>query len=243
MTLSFSAILVCVALVIYIYDSVVFLYLDEGILTRDLRGQFTYDFATNRFVVLGKLLIIQNLLAPYRPVFRLSWAPPANGVYERSNANNVRRISGRLLRLAPFVWVMSVSLFIAVPVGMLILHNWGVVILALAEFYLSAIIVIIMMVVQRKSLEITLKDIASVSLESLICPPCGLNIIRKVSWRIKLNGNIVNLSNRLMTDNNYRACLQELNQKIDRELESLDEKDELFNRFNSYKARVRKELS
>lgn len=242
MTLSFSVLIMLIAVIIYIYDSAVFMYSDELLLARNLNGRYQCDFANHHFVMVGKLLVIQNLLLPHRPAFRVSWAPRASHAIQAGNARRVRRVSNRLLMLAPFIWLMAAALFVVAPFGLLIVHKWIIVGLALAEYYVALGLFVTILMFNNRYLQLKGSEILAITFESIVCPPCGLNFIRKISWRLRLDDDFISLSRKIMSSARYKASLQSLQSKIDQELGDLDREDPRFSILTEYNDRVRREL-
>ena len=243
MTLSFSVLIMLVAALIYIYDSAVFIYSDELILTRDMSGRFSCDFADHRFVMVGKFLVIQNLMHPHRPAFRVSWANRVTQADQAGNSKLVRRVSNRLLMLAPLIWLMAAALFIVAPFGLFVVHKWLVVGLALAEYYVGLGLFVTILLLNNKYLKLKVSEILAITFESIICPPCGLNIARKITWRIRLDDDLIFLSRKLMSNVRHKASLQRLKSRIDLELGDLEQEDPRFLALSKYNDRVRRELS
>jgi hypothetical protein len=161
----------------YLYDSALLLYHDE-VAFETRRGAIV---AGGLLLELGgRLLYVPNPLTPHRPLYRLNWlaapGPDADG-----GAASLRRLAGRLSVLAPWSLLLLALFFVGLP-ACLWLSGTHVVLLAwLAAMYGSVLAMLGVAVLQRRRLALTNRQLWSLARDALLCPPFGLNMLRKIS--------------------------------------------------------------
>jgi hypothetical protein len=79
-----EALLIAIVVGLYVYDAGVWLYGNEAVLTVGRRGQWKAGFAGRFGTWRGRQLFLPNLVAPWRPAFKLVWqyAAPAHSQHD-----------------------------------------------------------------------------------------------------------------------------------------------------------------
>src|SRR5258706_16411317 len=100
-----GALLMAVVIGLYLYDSTLLLYCNEGVLTPRGKADWSVGFGSDHARILGKEVFIPNPFLPHRPLFRLSWRWEGNSSEEEENWTAHKTSLGPM---APMVWGMAV---------------------------------------------------------------------------------------------------------------------------------------
>ena len=80
--LSVEVQLIGLILALYLHDSILLLYSNEGVLTSSGSGRWKLGLGFSNTHIFGKELYLPNLLTVYRPMYRMRWefeAEPPDG--------------------------------------------------------------------------------------------------------------------------------------------------------------------
>src|SRR5690349_2199592 len=141
---------------LYIYDSALLLYSNEGILIPKGKDQWLICFGSDKTGVRNKELFLPNPFLPNRPLFRLSWQ--FEGEDEGEDEGENRMWSPPLKVFAPMVsltWVMFFALFFFLPIGLFTKFGDKSLLLAGLLLYFSMISVLVFIWCQRTSLNLS----------------------------------------------------------------------------------------
>jgi hypothetical protein len=211
--------LIAGAVGLYLYDSALLLYFDEGILTPAGRGRWRVKFATDKLRLMGKGLFLPNPLALHRPLFRLSWrfpSPPS-----RVDAQWMARRS--LFRpLAPAVWAMTLALFVLLPLGLFRLGHQAL-LLAGVLLYASIAAALLWTGLHRARLGLSAGRFAALAFESLACPPFALNLVRRISSAMPIDEDLVRVARALQAPQDWQAARGEFVARLDLEIDCEEE--------------------
>jgi hypothetical protein len=208
--------LLVVALALYLYDSIVLLDPDEGVLTPKFGG---WEVSLGSKVQWrGKDLFLPSPLFPYRPVFRARWS---FAQVEQAGAPNWAENETLLRPLAPLVVGMAFALFVVFPLG---LFRYGdlVVLAAIAMLYLNIIGALIWLAFNRKVLGLSRGRVAGLGIEALVCSPFGLNLIRKISADMPVNEDLVHAARRLQSKDDWDVTRMKFALRIEDEIGAED---------------------
>lgn len=240
MILSPEALLLLVALGIYLFDSALLLYRNEAVMYPRRGGPFRVAFGSQNAQLFGKTVFLPNPLRPERPIYRLVWAtkPPA---VVPNNAQRDWDHREELAVLAPFVWSMFVALFLVLPAGLLTRLGHAVVFAALILLYLNAAVALILLFRRRARLELTGKRFAALAFEALVCIPCAINLVRKVSLGIAVREDLLEAGKRLMSPDDYRHLVELVAAQITEDAELEEEGSTRRRELEDYRASLSKE--
>lgn len=212
--------LMAVAAGLYVYDSSLLLYSNEGILTRKGRRDWHVSFGSNQFRLMGKEVYVPNPLFPHRPLYRLLWdAQREPGTVDDSW--DARRALFR--PLMPLVWGMAVAVFVLLPLGFFTRLGEPMLIAALIVLYLNIIATLTWLGINRSAYGLSRKRLLVLAFESLVCSPLALNLIRKVSTGIPIDEDLVTVAQQLQSPANWNASRMAIVVRLDEELEFEDE--------------------
>lgn len=204
---------------LYLCDSALLLYRDEGLLARAGRGRWQVLFASDRFHLMGRGVFLPNPLLPHRPLFRLDWRfpSPASRVDDQWSAR------AALYRpLAPAVWGMAAGLFVLLPLGLFRLGEPAL-LAALLVLYASIAAALVWTLIHRARLGVSARRCATLALESLLCPPFALNLVRKLSAAMSIRADLVQVARALQAPRDWEAARLEFVARLDEEIDAEEE--------------------
>jgi hypothetical protein len=206
--------LVLLAAGLYLYDSALLLYADEGVVSTVGRAGWTVRFGPG-IQIRGRYLYIPSPLMPHRPIFRLVWKPETTAAADR------RWTERRALfePLVPLVWGMLASIFVLLPAGLFLRLGDAMLLATLAFLYLNIVALLGWIALKRASFGLTRKRFAALAFEALICSPFALNLVRKISAEMPVDENLVEAARRLQQTHDWEASRRQIIARIDEELD------------------------
>lgn len=174
--MSYEAELLALAALLYLFDSSVLLYSNEGVLTCDRVGRWSVSTGWIGFVLAGRSLCMLNPFTPHRPSFRLHWD------FSALPAGDPRwsELAKPLMRLKYMTLAAAVALFVMLPIGLLTALGFYAVIPAVVVLYGSLVWALIRLY-RQKILLGRGKRFLGFAFECLACPPFGVNMIRRIT--------------------------------------------------------------
>ena len=207
------------AAALYLVDSVLLLYFDEGVLTPAGRRGWRVYFATDKLHVMGRGVFLPNPLLPHRALFRLGWRFPT----PRGALGPQWQARRALFRpLAPAVWGMALALFVVLPLGLFRLGDAAVLAAAML-FYLSLLAGLAWVGLNRARLGLTAGRFVGLAFECLICPPFALNLARKLSATMPIHEDLVRVARALQAPRDWDAARREFVARLDQAIEGESE--------------------
>lgn len=180
MNLSVELQLLAVAIGLYVFDSMLLLFPNEGVLTSIGRNKWRIAFGSDNTRVRGKEILFPNLFLPHRPIFKLSWD------YEGADPSKLIDIDWVAQKelfknLTVPIYAIGFAQFILFPYVIFFFLTDLSIIIAIAYLYGSILIALIMIYRKRQIFHISKKKFYSLSFECLVCPPVAFNLVRKIS--------------------------------------------------------------
>ena len=201
---------------LYLYDSALLLYRNEGILRPDSNGNWAVQFGFDDTRILGKDIYIPNPFLPHRPLFRLSWAfAGAAGEAGENWAADREAFAA----LAPMVWGVAIALFVCLPLGFFTPLADKMLVSGIVLLYLSIFAALLWVWLHRQVLHVSEKRFAGIAFECVVCPPFALNLIRGISLKIPVGEDLVHASRRLQNPGEWRATCDRFLKRLDEEME------------------------
>ncbi len=209
------------AALLYVYDSALLLFVNEGTLTTCRKG-WSVKTANSGFTIRGKNLFFPNLLLPHRPVFRLSW--------NYKNPTSTSKVTwGKEKSLysafIPMVYAMAITLFCTLPAVLFFNRSDIALLSCLVLIYLTSALTGVVLFLLRKRLQLTRSKCWSIFLECLLCPPLTINVIRKISTQKVLHSSLVAAGVSLLEKEDWLHLRDELIAQIDNEIEHANEQE------------------
>jgi hypothetical protein len=176
------------AIAFYLYDSLLWLYGDELVL---IRRAHRWDHAAGPDRLLfRRRLYLPNPLTPQRPLWRACWS----GFARRDRFTDLSALAGLELTLRPLrvlVTLLWLLIVVALPVMALSGAQPAIVLALLAAVYSVAAMMVGWLWRQRATLGLSARSCRALSFDALACPPFAINLIRKISLRTTINGELM----------------------------------------------------
>lgn len=204
------------AVALYLYDSSLLLYANEGIVTT--RGGSGWRVAFGSGIELrGKDLFVPAPLFPHRPVFRLTWDVAAAG---RGAADAGWTAQRALLKpLALPIWGMAAALFALLPLGLFTRLGDRMLLAALVVLYASVLAALGWLAFTRARIHLAPRRLAHLAFEALVCPPFALNLARKISAEVPVEEDLVSAARRLLPAEDWAVARGAFLARADEEIE------------------------
>ncbi|HEX7769104.1 MAG TPA: hypothetical protein VF422_03650 [Dokdonella sp.] len=176
--------LAAVVILIYLFDGLVLLHVNEAILEHGRNRRIR--FGSVQPWIAGRRLLVLSPLRPFATAWRFGWGvrdtlePPA-GTDDARAVLDAR--AGVIARLAPFVGVVWVLVLLATPTALLAATIPAFVLVA-ACAWLSVWVLVARLASLRAELGLSWGAFGLVALECVVCPPVAANLPRKLSMRL-----------------------------------------------------------
>ena len=227
---------------IYIYDSTYLLYRNEAIVIAKFRNRFAIKLGSPSYTLFGRCVYIPNPLFAHRPIYRILWDAGNTGASLGSSCiNEIGKF--KLLKLAPCMWLMLFASFVLLPIGFYVSHGLYLVIGVVVYFYLTIILLIVFLAIDKKILGINTIHFIGICFESLVCAPCALNIIKKSASANRVRADLIQLSRGLLSPSNLADFYHEFLTNIDAQLMVEQEGSSRYERLKTYRQTVMSQIA
>ena len=230
-----EVLLMILVVALYLYDSMMLLYCNEGVLVPVRRG-WAVRFGFHEPRIRRKELFIPPPWLLHRPMFRLSW-PFEGGPAAVTPEDWQARMKVPLPMIA-LVWLMAVALFVMLPLGFFTTLSHGMLLAAVVLLYLSIIVLLTYMGLNRARLKLTGKQIGKYAFEFLTCPPFALNAIHAISLSQPVGEDLITAARRMQDPLRWTETRQQLVLRLDEEIEIEDEGSERMARLQAHRLRL-----
>jgi len=231
MSLSAELQLFMLAVGLYVFDSMLLLFPNEGILTPVGKSRWHVAFGSDNTRMGGKEVLFPNLFLLHRPIFRLSW--DCEGVAQQDQPtsfdwNKHREIFRGLI--FP-VYCIGIAQFLVFPYVIFFFLTDLSIVLFLAYLYGSIFIALFLVYRKREGFHLSKKKFLSLGFECVVCPPVAVNLIRKISVGIPdLVQDLLVVSQTLLEGEDWNRTRDQF---ISRLSEAIDFEDENTPRFKN----------
>lgn len=235
MSFSFEALLVLGIIGFYLYDSMILLRYDEVVFSESF-GRWTFSHPDNNLRVRHKALFLPNPFTPFKPMFRVAWSPNDLPLAE-GNTAELLQVVGLTRPLGVVVMLLLAEMLFVVPAVIFTLGTGPLFLGALAAVYLTVLLALGLVYVNRAGLALSNKRFASLAFDSLACPPFAINLLRKITLTKAAGLNPVAYAHQHFT----KECFADLASKIKERLaEEIDyeEDPEQSNALQAYRDRL-----
>jgi hypothetical protein len=218
-----EALLVLLAVGLYLYDSALLLHINEGVIAPKRGGGWQVRFGSSQLCLRGKELRVPSPFLPHRPEFRLVW-----GLRSKSMAaDSVWEARRELFKpLAPLVWAMACALFVFLPLGLFsVLGDW-ILLAAIGVLYPSIAAALVWLGMKRKELRMSARQLSRLAFELLVCPPFAINVIRRVSAEMPLDSDLMAVARQLQDPADWHATRKAFIARLDEQIDAEDENSE-----------------
>lgn len=232
MPLQDEVLLMILVVALYLYDSMMLLYCNEGILIPAGRTwKVRFGFREPR--IRGKELFIPAPWLPNRPMFRLAWR--FEGIQPQPGVENWQARRKVPLPMVTLVWSMAVALFVMLPLGFFTRLGHGMLLAAVVLLYLSIVSLLAYMWSHGDEMNLTKKQVGKFAFEYLTCPPFALNVVRTLSSSQKVGEDLVTAARRLQDLNGQAKTRQQLILRLDEEIELEEEGTERMAKLQAHR--------
>lgn len=203
---------------LYLYDSLLLLYCNEAVLFR--RGnRWQVGFGSPRLNLGGRELYLPNPLTPHRSIYRLRWW--SEGPATAPSATDWETLAQRFSPLTPFLAGIALALFVLLPLGLFTRLGDAMILGALACLYANILAALAWVGLRRQRHGLSRGALVAIALECLICPPCALNLVRKLSLRATPGDTLLPVARKLQKAEDLAltcaACIARLDEEIEGE--------------------------
>lgn len=188
-----------------------------------------------------RLMLLLPLMLPFFPAFKFSWDASPGRDRATNTANFIKQCSVNdvlLAALSPVTVFIGIGVFLAVPVGLYFLPT--VSFLALIVFiYLGIIYLLIRLWAIRESCGLSKEKFFALTFESLACPPCAVNLLRKVSLHLPQVLDLVDFIEQALPLNEQQDVVRRVIKRVDDRLLAEEPDSPRAERLRSYVTELR----
>lgn len=211
MNLDAETMLALVIWAFYIQDSVLLLHFDDLLVSGGRRGWRAWTGSD--LEMRGRFLFVPAPFLPALTIYRASWLTPETGAVDNPNA---------LLKFSRLLWPLRVGCSL-VGVSLLIVVPWimltsGDAVLLLVALCISTAVTLLMLthlLANRRRLDLGVRALAVMTVESLLCPPYAINLYRKMCIRRGFRGDPVIFAAKAMDTNAQRELYEAIQKRLD----------------------------
>jgi hypothetical protein len=184
----FEVLLPIGAIGLYLFDSAALLYGNEVIFTLQ-SGRWKWS-GGSELILRGRRLYLPNPFTPQPLSLRACWSE--NRLDQV--ADNIAKIAALRRKLRPLGildQLLLILLVFAMPAVIEFLGTGPALLVVFAACYLTVLVMIGLLYTQRAHLGLSTRQLLALSLDSVLCPPFAINLVRKIGLRQNLAGDAV----------------------------------------------------
>ena len=218
---------------LYLYESSVLLYCNQAVLSPIRANDWRVQFGLKHLNIRGKELCFAQLLMPWRPLFVLTWRFEGRASSKQETGPQTEQPEAAARApwqpppaasyqiLIPIVWWLSIATFIVLPLGLFTSLGDMAVLYAAGMLYIGILVLLLALWRYRNHFQLSKKDLFSLGFEFVICPPFALNVIRRLSLKIKIEDDLEPIAHGLQSPQAWQLTrdlmLERLDDQIDYE--------------------------
>jgi hypothetical protein len=107
-----------------------------------------------------------------------------------------------------------------------------------AAMYAAALSMLWILWRRRRQLALDAKRFALICLEALVCLPCALNLVRKVSVQLPISADLVDTARAHAPKGDVQRLLEEILRRLDEDLEAAEVGGPKWQTLTNYRARL-----
>ena len=237
--------LIALIFLLYLYDCIVLAYHDEVVAQR-LPAGYRVIFPRDGAAFGRRLLLRLPLTTPFYPAYRLLWSPcppPEEAAPDRETWVEAFRARDAALcsRLLPGTLLLAPGMLLLMPLALYFLPILYV--LALLPFiYLLIFFQIHQLARFRAHYPLAREKFWLLAAESLICPPCALNLVRKVSLTLPVTVDLVVFAEALLPPDTRQSVIRGVVERIGENLFCAEEDAPWVKQARDYVAHLRTKI-
>ena len=224
---------------LYLQDTLLLLYDNEGVLEqRGTRG-YRAHFGARSFHLAGRNPFLPNPFTPWRVLFRFAWHVEASPL-QRSLSSSVTPESAQAA-LQDLRWGMApiaAGLFVGLPACLHFSLGWAPFLCVVGLMYAGAVVMLVPLWRQRARLALRNSALIGLTFESLVCLPCALNLPRKVSSRMSMSEDLLDAARTRLSAPELRRATEHIVGRVDEGLASAEAGSAEWNALTRYRARL-----
>lgn len=221
---------------IYLLDGLVLLYVNEAVV--EANGDvWRVQFGTRQTWIRGRRIHLLNPFAPLQRCYRASWRVDdarTGGTAHGEGAPPLPAGAPDTRLLDPWVRTTALVVLVLLPLGILF---WGAlgVLAGFALAWVSAAALVVRFARLSKGIGIGRGDFILLAFECIACPPCAINLVRKLSLRVQVGEDLVAFLQGSTPEDACRAWSR-IREDVDARLAGMDEDDPAHARTVRYRA-------
>lgn len=209
---------------LYLYDSSVLLFANEGVLCATARGEWQAALGSRGFVLAGRTLCMLNPFTPHHPAVQLSWrfdpserAAPAPDVALAPDAapGDWARQVRSLASLKYYSLTAGVALFVLLPLGLFSALRGWVLLPAVVLIYLAIALALVRLRGLGALGEERPMRFWPFAFECIACPPFGVNLIRRRALMMRIDEPLPLAAARLLDAPGWEAFEAQCRARLD----------------------------
>lgn len=158
----------------YVQDSALLLYADEVVVTSAGRR---WRMSLGNAEMGGRYLFVPNPLLPGRVLFRAVWME-GRETREAAAPGELQEFVAHARVLGAGCTALGILLLVAVPVALVLFPHAGLLLVLLCSVYAAIALLLGYLMHARTGLQLSRKEVASLAVDSLLCPPHAVNLVR-----------------------------------------------------------------
>ncbi len=227
--LSFEALLILGVIGFYLYDSIMLFNINELLLTKSYKGWF-YRFPALELQLLRRYPLVLNPLTPSIAIFRTSWPNDVNFF----NESKIDKFSQSLKPVRLIVNILFLLLLGCLPIISLTYGSGPKLLSLFLVIYLLIIVILVYVFNNRQELILSKGDFTSLALESFLCPPFALNMVRKISLNYPNIGDPITFSENFFDKDSKKVFSKVFGKVINRRMMFLEVESEHYLKLDAY---------
>lgn len=200
----------------YLYDSAQLYFYNEFSLYKGVSNTFQSATVSANLNIFSKYLVIPNSFLSYRLMFKCAWK--IQDIQSSALVREIEEITCITKILKPLQYInMLLFILTLVLLPLVIALKLGYLLLAiiLVAIYFLNLISITMVIFKRKPLKLSRTKILHLFLDSLLCPPFALNLLRKISLNYQIHSEGTLLAQALLSTEHYQNLIATLLKDLD----------------------------
>lgn len=214
-------ILVLAIVGLYLYDSVLMLAVDEGVLVQaqgSEAGGWRAGFGAQNYRIAGREPYVPSPLAPHLRLYKLRWSATTEGMPDA-------QFNASLDDDVHFVWLrwcilaMAVALFLLLPLGLLTRVGLEVAAAGLVVFYAGSLAAVWHIHRNLEAFGVSNAVFVTIAVQCVACPPFGLNIVRKLCAATEPSANLIATAALLLSTEEMEKMRRQCRSRLDEWIE------------------------
>lgn len=226
------------AFALFIFDSLLLLYVNEGILTTKGRAGWRMMSGSEAAGIRGQNLFCPNPFVLHKPLFRLSWQFDKSSGTPQENSPEWQNRRFIFSTLTPMIYALAMTLFGIMPLALLFYSSDTLLLLCLAFVYLNLIGCIAWLYRKRHVIGLSNKKLFSLSFECLVCPPIALNLVRRLSLQTQTNQDLISAAYHLLAPADWAAAKLKFLKLLDQQIVGEEENSERYKLLNARRMEI-----